>query len=63
MIRKKISVTSTDNGKPVERQGRKARGPVKWQPAANTVMVIFYVIAPVGEPVFLSCGGSIFLAG
>jgi len=26
---------TTDDGKPVEKQGRKARGPVKWQPATK----------------------------
>jgi hypothetical protein len=26
----------TDNSKPVEKQGRKAIGPVKWQPVTNT---------------------------
>ncbi|AHF11386.1 hypothetical protein DEHRE_09820 [Dehalobacter restrictus DSM 9455] len=31
----------TDNGKPVEKQGRKARGPVKWQPVTKIKFFVF----------------------
>ncbi|KJR46651.1 hypothetical protein UF75_2945 [Desulfosporosinus sp. I2] len=31
----------TDNGKLVERQGRKAKGPVKWQPATENKVFYF----------------------
>ena len=31
-----------DNGKLVEKQGRKAKGPIKWQPATeNKVFILF----------------------
>jgi len=36
-------MTFTDNGKLVERQGRKATGPVKWQPA--TEIEVFFVFS------------------
>jgi hypothetical protein len=32
----------TDNGKLVEKQGRKAKGPVKWQPATKIKFFYFF---------------------
>jgi len=39
-----------DNSKPVERQGRKASGPVKWQPATENEVFLF-VPSDKGKPV------------